>query len=412
MRVLWLGHNLAYPPKGGVLQRNYNLLREAAKQCEVHVLAFDQPATRPAGESPQECVRALAEFCTSVQWLPLARSISGMNRYWLALQGLPSHDPFVVHWLRSHEMAQRLQEALEITRFDVVHFDTLGLAQYRPLVRSAGTVLNHHNIESIMMKRRAANEVNILRRHYYRRNAAKLCKAEQRWCPLFEVNLLVSREEEDMLTESVPGITTAVIHNGVDTVFFEPRPDPGGRTLLFCGGLDWYPNRKGMEFFFRTIWPRLTARIRNIEVYVVGAAPPRWLQQLSASDTRVHVPGFVDDVRPYFQKATAYICPISDGGGTRLKILDALAMGVPVIATSFACSGLSLKSCKEVMVGHTSEEFVYLIEQVLSNVTLRKNLVSAGRETVERVYSWGVIGKSLIEAYEKAYRTRLAAKTA
>src|SRR5882724_10287387 len=190
VKVLWVGHNLAYPPKGGPLQRNYNLLREAAKNCEVHVLTFDQPATRPAGISPQDCVRALAEFCASVDWVPLAAEAFKANRYWLGLRGLASRDPFEIHWLQSSVMQQKLRKILDDESFDVVHFDTLGLAQYRQLVTRSGTVLNHHDIESSMMARRAIHDLNMVRRRYWRREAAKLRKAEQKWCPQFEVNLV------------------------------------------------------------------------------------------------------------------------------------------------------------------------------------------------------------------------------
>jgi glycosyltransferase involved in cell wall biosynthesis len=406
VRVLWVGHNLAYPPKGGPLQRNYNLLRQAAKSCEVHVLAFDQPAIRPAGISPQDCARALAEFCTVVDWLPLSTEVFKGQRYWLAMRGLASRDPFVIHWLRSNEMMERLRKILHDFPFDVVHFDTLGLAQYRLLVKSAGTVLNHHDIDSSMMSLRAINDLNMFRRRYWAREARKLREAEQRWCPQFGVNLVVSREDEKLLADSRPGIETTVVPNGVDTDYFTLRPDPAGRTLLFCGSLDWHPNREAMKFFFDSIWPRLIRQLGHVEIYVVGRGPPKWLERLSANDNRIHVTGFVDDVRPYFRKATMFVCPIRHGGGTRLKILDALAMGVPVIATSFACSGLSLENGKHVVLAETPEDFVFQIGHVLSNATLRVSLAAAGRAIVERTYSWNVIGRSLIAAYETASRSR------
>ena len=410
MKILWVGHNLAYPPKGGVLQRNYNLLREAAKRCEVHMLAFDQPATRPPGVSQQDCVRALEKFCAKVQWLSLPGGVIRGNRYWVAFRGLVSHYPYDFQWLRSREMRQRLQEVLDKVIFDVVHFDTLGLAQYRPCVRDSAVVLNHHNVESSMMVRRAINERNMVRRHYWYKQARKLRDEERKWCPRFELNLVVSREEADLLIESMPGLETSVVANGVDTGYFKPRPDPGGRTLLFCGSLDWYPNTEAMKFFFDRVWPKLTRLDRDAEIYVVGANPPNWLRRLSAADRRIHVPGFVEDVRFSFRKATAYVCPIRDGGGTRLKVLDALAMGVPLIATSFACSGLSLEKDRHVLIAEKPEEFVYKIEQVLLNPTLRMGLATAGRKLVECVYSWNVIGQSLIEAYESASRIRSEAK--
>jgi len=220
------------------------------------------------------------------------------------------------------------------------------------------------------------------------------------------VNLIVSGEDKKLLTDLLPKITTAVVPNGVDTDYFRPRPDPGEKRLLFCGSLDRYPNRGAMNFFFEAIWPRLTRRHSNVEAYVVGPNPPKWLQQLNARDERVHVPGFVEDVRPYFRMATAYVCPIRDGGGTRLKILDALAMGVPVIATSFACSGLSLEDGKHVLLAETPEDFVFRIEQLFSDTRLRLSLAAAGRAIAEQVYSWRVIGRSLIEAYEAASEIR------
>src|SRR5207245_8221783 len=130
------------------------------------------------------------------------------------------------------------------------------------------------------------------------------------------------------------------------------------------------------------IWPRLNSRVGNVEVYVVGRKPPRWLTQLSTRDQRIHVPGFVDDVRPYFRKATAFVCPIRDGGGTRLKILDSLAMGVPVIGTSFASSGLYMEHQKHLLSADTPDDFVRSVEQTLSNPALRENLSTAGVELV------------------------------
>lgn len=402
MKILWIGHNLAYPPKGGPLQRNYNLLREAAKKCEVHMLAFDQPASRPSNLTPQDCVHALRSFCSTVDWVPLA---AGGKRYWLALRGLASNDPFEFQWLKSRLMKAKLQRLLQRVDFDVVHFDTLGLAQFGHLVRNSGTVLNHHDVQSSLIARRATIESRFLRRQYWKLESKKLRRAEQQWCPRFGVNLAVSREDEKILIDSAPQIKSRVVPNGVDTDYFTCRPDPGGRTLLFCGSLDMYPSIDAMSYFFNAIWPTLISRQQDIEICVVGRKPPTWLTQLSAKDHRIQVPGFVDDVRPYFRKATALVCPVRDGGGTRLKILDSLAMGVPVIATSFASSGLHLEHEKHLLSADTPDDFVRSVEQVLSNKALRERLANAGVEVVNRHYSWNVIGQSLIEAYDAAKQT-------
>lgn len=401
MRVLWLGHNLGYPPKTGPLQRNYNLLRELAKKCEVHVIAFDQPATRTTDIAPEDCVEALLKFCSTAEWVQLRKA----SRNRIALQGLISRQPYEFHWLRSRAMETKLRSRLEKVPFDVVHFDTLGLGQYRPLIAKSRTMLNHHDVQSSLIARRATIESNLVLKQYWKLEAQNIRKAEKRFCPQFDVNITVSDQEGAGLREIVPDVNVTVVPNGVDTSYFRPRPDPGGKTLLFCGSLDMYPNIDAMQYFFDDIWHKLRGQLNDVEIYVVGRNPPYWLRQFGIRDRRIHVTGFVDDVRPYFEKATVFVCPVRDGGGTRLKILDSLAMGVPVIGTSFACSGLALQHEKNVVFADSPDEFAAAVVRLLSDETLRNSLARSGKEVVERFYSWEVIGKRLLSAYETARRT-------
>ncbi len=407
MKILWLGHNLAYPPKGGPLQRNYNLLREAAREHEVHALLFDQPASRPQGVTPQDCVEALSKFCASVDWVPLPTDSFG-GRYWRAINGLVTGEPYEFRWLRSKEMVKRLQRLVSRVQFDVVHADTLGLSPYVPLVPHAGTVLNHHDIESALVVRRAAHERNVLWRAFWSQEAAHLLDAEQRWCPTFDVNVVVSADEGQLVKPSCGNSAICVVPNGVDVTYFTPRPDPGGARLLFCGRLDQMANRRAITYFFKSIWPELSSRVKDLEIDVVGKNPPTWLLELAQRDQRVHVPGFVDDVRLYFQKATVFVCPITDGGGTRLKILDALAMGMPIVSTTFAASGLGLRDKEHLLLADTPAEFADKTVQLLSNTDERVCLARIGREIVMRTYSWEVIGQRLREAYFIAKSSKIA----
>lgn len=401
MKIFWLGHNLAYPPKGGPLQRNYNLLREAAREHEVHALVFDQPASRPQGVTTQDCVEALAKFCASVDWVPLPTDSFG-GRYWRAINGLVTGEPYEFRWLRSKQMVEKLQRLIERVHFDVVHADTLGLSPYVRYIPHAGTVLNHHDIESELVRRRALHERNVLWRAFWSQEAAHLLAAEKRWCPTFDVNVVVSNDEGQVVKDSCGDSAICVVPNGVDVQYFTPRPDPGGARLLFCGRLDQLANRGAITYFFKSIWPELSSRVKHLEIDVVGKNPPTWLLELSQRDQRVHVPGFVDDVRPYFQKATVFVCPITDGGGTRLKILDALAMGMPIVSTTFAASGLTLRDGEHVLLADTPEAYIKQVINVLSSMELRRKLAQRGWDIVQQTYSWVTIGHSLMAAYEQA----------
>jgi len=286
--------------------------------------------------------------------------------------------------------------------------DTLGLSPYGLLVPHAATVLNHHDIESVLVQRRASNERSAMRRAFWLRESAHLLAAERRWCPTFDANLVVSEDEGQLVKASCGNSAICVVPNGVDVEYFTPRPDPGGAQLLFCGRLDQLANKGAITYFFESIWPRLTDKMKNVEIDVVGKNPPAWLVRLSQHDPRVHVPGFVDDVRPYFQKSTVFVCPITDGGGTRLKILDALAMGMPIVSTTFAASGLRLYDGKHLLLADTPDDFVGKVCRLLSDKAQRADLALASREVVVSTYAWEVIGQRLRDAYAAANSLRTA----
>ena len=204
------------------------------------------------------------------------------------------------------------------------------------------------------------------------------------------------------MSSRCPNASWRVVANGVDVEYFRPVTGPRGARLLFCGGLTWYPNEDAVRFFFEGVWPLLIRSVPEAEMCVVGRSPPAWLQRLARDDSRVRVTGFIEDVRPFFREAAVYVCPIRDGGGTRLKILDALAMGLPLVATRFACSGIDVRDGEDVLYAETPEDFVSQIRRVLDDSALWRSLSSSGRTLVERHYSWDTIGRELRGAYEAA----------
>ena len=264
MKVLWLGHNLAYPPKGAPYNGITICCDKQLGQAEVHFLGFDQPLTRPAEVTPQDCIQALLGFCASADWVPLSLQGLSRNRYLLALRGILSGDPYEVHWLKDMEMKAKLLALLRRVHFDVVHFDTLGLAQYMPLIGSSGAVLNHHDVQSGLMTRRWNSESNPVLKWFWGVEAKALRRAEKRWGGSARVNLVCSQDESKLLSEVISCVQTTVVANGVDIEYFSVRPDPGGEILLFCGSLDMYPNQDAMKYFFKTIWPQVAPNENNL----------------------------------------------------------------------------------------------------------------------------------------------------
>ena len=401
MKILWLSHNVPYPPIGGVLQRNYNLLNEVASSHEVHLVAFNQKALLATRTQLEEATTALAKLCARVEVLTIPSDSHRLTWYALVLKSLFTKDPYTINWLKSQTAHARIQRVARQTHFDVVHYDTISLAEYVGDTGDTPKVLNHHNVESAMMMRRAHNEHSILRKVYFYLEAKKLHAYEKKLCTKFNVNLVVSGLEKSTLKQIVPDQKVTVVTNGVDTDYFSPGAGATIRnSLLFTGRLDAYSNRAGILFFMRKIWPHVLAKIPDARLTVVGKNPPPDLRRAAQREARVTVIGFVPDARPYFETAEVYVCPIGDGGGTRLKILDAMAMGKAVVSTSIACEGIEVSAERNILIANTPAEFVCQIGRVLSDVNLRLSLGKEARRLVTESYSWKRIGKDLRTVYE------------
>jgi glycosyltransferase involved in cell wall biosynthesis len=205
------------------------------------------------------------------------------------------------------------------------------------------------------------------------------------------------------LREIVPGTATLDVDNGVDVDYFAPgasgQVERGG--LVFAGTLSLYSNRDAVRYLLDEIWPALIAQNPERRLAIVGRNPgPEVLR--AARDTRITVTGFVEDVRPHLDAASIYVCPIRDGGGTRLKVLDALAMGKPLVASGLAVEGLSMVDEEHYLKAETPAEYVKQITRLENDPELRRRLAAAGRDLAVRRYSWTVIGEKLERAYARA----------
>jgi glycosyltransferase involved in cell wall biosynthesis len=402
MHILWLSHLLPYPPKGGVQQRSFNLLREVAKRHDVTLLAFNQPALSPTREAVAEAERALGEFATVASAIDIRHDVRRGGRARLALRSLVSKWPYSINWLNDPSYAHALNAVLARAKFDAAHFDTLGLAPYLEKISPLPAILNHHNIESDMMLRRAELESGTLKRLYFRQEGLRLQRYEQQVTPRFALNVTCSALDGERLQTLVPNLPYEVIPNGVDLDYFSPREALGGlrdNSALFAGGLAWYPNESAMRWFLNDIWP-LLADVEGASMTIAGRKPPSWLKETGQRLPSMRVTGFVDDIRPYMEEAAVYVCPIFDGGGTKLKMLDAMAMGKAIVAHPIACEGIDIVHGEHVLMAEDPREFARLVAELWKNRTLRQSLGDNARRLVVQRYSFGEIGGRLAGLFE------------
>jgi len=175
-------------------------------------------------------------------------------------------------------------------------------------------------------------------------------------------------------------------------------------NIIMASGMNWFPNRDAVLYMAEKVWPLLIKEYPEASWTVVGASPPKQVLDMADEDKRITVTGFVDDVRPYLSKAEVYLCPMRDGGGTRVKILDALSMGKAIVATTMAVEGIDVTPEKNVLIANTPEDFVQQIGRVMKDKELRDTLGAEARKFVIENYSWDVIGKKLGRIYSDLTR--------
>jgi len=405
MKILWLSHLIPYPPKGGVLQRSYNLLKEISRYHEVDLLAYNQkgligPLFKSVSAGVEEARNALTLLCRRLNFFDIPSDRSTFGVYKLALKSL-IHEPYNINWLKSKAFAATMTSWLKQDKYDLVHFDTISLVPFFSLLPPAiATTLDHHNIESQMLMRRADNETNLLKRFYFWQEGVRLAGYERRLCPQFSLNITCSDIDTERLLSLAPQSKVLSIPNGVDLDFFKPIGLPvQPNCLIFVGTMNWYPNVEAVIYIAEKLWPRLKMKHPDLRFDVIGANPPEKIRSLADRFSDFHIHGFVDDVRPFIEKAAVYVCPIRDGGGTKLKILDAMAMAKTVVAHPIACEGINVTHEKNVLLAEDDISFINHIDSILHSDERRTALGLEARKLIEQCYGYHSIGEKLSKAF-------------
>jgi polysaccharide biosynthesis protein PslH len=406
MRILWASQIIPYPPKSGVHQRTYHLLKSVAARHEVDLIAFIQePWLRVFYESREaaleDCERELQRLCRSVRLIGIDNLRRTGGKWRTALEGLILPGSYMIRWLQSPGSWRAFTETAECGSYALAHFDTIALAPFRRLFASTPATLGHHNIESHMMLRRAANETNPFKRLYFLQEGARLERYEARVAASFAAHITCSDLDSERLRAIAPRANAVTIPNGVDVEYFRPMPVAGARrSLIFVGSLNWYPNVSAVRFLLSQIWPSLKSVVPDLRLDIVGSAPPQSIRDLAAGAKDVTVHGFVSDVRPLMNAATVYVCPIRDGGGTKLKLLDAFAMQQCVVAHPIACEGIEVIRGRHVELAESADSFVETIRRLLQQPQTREAMGRAARQLAVERYGFAEIGRRLSELFE------------
>lgn len=392
-RVLFVSPHLPSPPSWGFGMRVYQLVRQVAASHDVTFLSYQhEDQSLDAGD--------LGRLCEDVQLVPRSYRSTQRRRGRQVLSllgGAPFH---------SRELfTPRLQTAIDrcLDRgFDVVQVESSPMMCFR-YAGSAALVLDEHNVESEILQRMRGGEKAAARKLFNGREADKYRRFETAAWRRADGVALTSHREVGELTARSGGTPVAVVPNGVDPDFFSPTTTPRGATeVVFNGLLTYRPNLDAVRFFLGEVLPRVHRTHPGVRFTVVGSGAESDLAQLRAQGA--HVTGFVPDIRPYLAAAGCVVVPIRMGGGTRLKVVEALSAGAPMVSTSLGCEGIDVTPEEHLLVADDAAAMAAAVVRLLDDAALGTRLARAGRELAVDRYSWQRCAEPLLELYDRVGR--------
>jgi sugar transferase (PEP-CTERM/EpsH1 system associated) len=403
VKVLFLTPQVPYPPQQGAALRNWGLISGLANRHEVAVLSF-----RASGQSPEPPDLLRTACRTETVPLPV-RALRDRLRVMLT-----TRQPDMALRLASEAYAQRLVEWLARESFDVVHVGGIEMAPYLDVIEAARprplVVFDNLNCEYLLQQRAFLTDLRIPGRWsgaaYSLVQWRRLRRYEAQVCRRADRVLAVSEADAAALRKLVPGLGVVVVPNGVDTLAYRPEasnaaPQVSERALVFTGTMDFRPNVDAVLWFARKVLPGVQAEVPEAHFFVVGQRPHRWLDGLR-SDPAVTLTGWVEDARPYIAQAAVYVAPLRIGGGTRLKLLEAMATGKPVVATRLGAEGYPVTHGRELLLADTPADFAAAVVALLRAPERRAELGRVARAFVEQHYDW----RTIVPRVEAAYQMR------
>lgn len=386
MRLLWMKSDYVLPPDTGGKIRTYNLMRELNKLCDVTYLAFkdqDTPNTEP------EIGSCASEVVTVYQ---PEENKEGVGFYSRVLRGMASQLPYILQKYRSTKIVDHQRDFVRAEgNPPVVLCDFLEMAENVDWRLPCPKVLFQHNVESMIWERYYSTEKNPLKKAYFNYERKRMARYEAAACNRFDLVFTVSEEDRDLLRDRF-NVTCPieVLETGVDTDFFVPMPThpPKPGRLVFLGSMDWMPNIDGMKWFVDAVYPLIRERCPDASLDIVGRRPGSEIRRLAERDDSIRVLADVPDVRPHIAEGELFIVPLRVGGGSRIKIYEAMAMDRPVVATTIGAEGLPLTPDEHIAIGDSPQEFAGEVVRLLGDSTAREEISRAGYELVTQNYQW------------------------
>jgi glycosyltransferase involved in cell wall biosynthesis len=400
MKTLWVNTNFMHPTTKGGQIRTLEMLRHLHKRHEIHYVAIEKPA------EPEGPARA-GEY--SFRAYPFRHRIRPKSSplFWAELvHGLFSPVPVAVERFHPPGMHEFLENLIRKERFECAVVDHLAPTAYFPDLAHA--IFFQHNVETVIWRRHVEHATDPLRRWYMQLQASRMFEFEGRVAREAGHIVAVSKTDGDEMRKLFGVTRVSEIPTGVNIDYFLPPPERPATAadLVFVGSMDWLPNVDGVLYFVREVLPIIRRKRPECSLSIVGRIPPQKISELAEQDKRIEVTGTVPDIRPYLWGSAVSIVPLRIGGGTRLKIYEAMAAKIPVVSTTVGAEGLTVNPPHDIRIGDTPEDFAAHCLDLLADADARQHTSTAAWEMVNANFSWDHVSHCFERIMESGPRLR------
>ena len=398
MHVLQITPQLPWPPDNGGRMALYQLVRQIGRHHELTLLSLCQ-------EDPREGIPALAPLCDHIVTVE-----DRTGSIFSLLDAATSERPLAMSRFHSRAVAKRAADLCESRDIDIVHFDHLHTAAYvQAIPPQLPTILRQHNVESRILERYAETAARPFLRPLIRAQSRAVARYEAISCARFDQCLAVTAVDAAQLHQLAPQASVKVLPDGVDLEFFQPDPDclPDEQRVVTTGDYSWGPTRDGLLFLCREVWPEMRRVQPEARLTTVGKEIPAEARE-DAANKGIDIAGYVNDVRPEILRGAVFLAPTRVGSGIRIKILEAMALGRPVVSTTVGAEGIEAVDGRDLQIADTPDELVRAIAALLQDRNAREKMGAAGLDLVRRHYGWDALGDQLAQTYAEVVETKRA----
>jgi len=395
MKILWLNAGLLLPlDKGGKL-RTWHVMRHLAARHDITYLSFEDPTQTDADR------HGMREVCSRLVTVPRSDPAKGTWRFYADAAGyVVDRAPYAVAKYRSAAYRAMLEELLARDRFDAVVCDFLPPVVNLPGRLPCPCIVFTHNVEAEIWRRHAEQATNPVSKQLLTQQWKRMLRFESAALSRFDLVLAVSEADAATFARLYPGHVDRPVHvvpTGVQTDYFVPTGGAARAHMVFTGSMDWLPNEDGMTYFCREVLPKIRAAEPDATLSIIGRSPTPAVRKLGEI-AGVEVTGRVDDVRPHIARGAVYVVPLRIGGGTRLKIFEAMSMGKAVVSTAIGAEGLPVTNGRDIVIADEASAFADAVVRLMRDAAARLALEGAARKLVVEKYDWSAVATDFEDA--------------